>query len=506
MEATSLTPQGPSPTALLGRSPLLRLQSDEKLVALVRRGHPGAFDALVQRYQARLRSFCRQMLRSAEDAEDVLQEVFVSAYNAILADTRSITLRPWLYRLARNRSLNHLRRPQHARQDAIEILEGAGGDTTADAVHRHEDFRLLLADVRALPETQRTALLMRARDGLTYEQIAEAMETTVPSVRSLLVRARVGLAEAAEARMMECGDVRLRLAAAAEGIEPLTDPVRRHVKSCERCRVFRGELRRTTRALAAIFPGGALAYLQKLLWGKFGFGGSGGGAASGAGGSGPVVGTTVAGETAGGASAAASGSALGGGLLGGGGAGGLVSTGIGAIATKAAVGLAAAAIVTAGGEAREQAAGAQASTAAEVQRQPPPADGAPHALGQPTAGDEAAVSGRRDVPSGEGSKASAVMGYPGEPTAASGPEPVTTSSPSESAPTGLLTSPPERDAGLSGTGLVPSGDESSDDESSGDDDGVTPDGGDGGEGASSTSPAEGGGAPAAPAPGDPPRS
>ena len=89
---------------LLGvRSPLLRFQSDERLIAAVRAGNDGAFETLFDRYRPRLLAFCRHMLASKEDAEDVLQEVFASAYNAMLADTRDINARPWLYRIARNR-------------------------------------------------------------------------------------------------------------------------------------------------------------------------------------------------------------------------------------------------------------------------------------------------------------------------------------------------------------------------------------------------------------------
>ena len=88
MEASALQHAGAA--GLHGRSPLLRLQSDERLVALVRRGSHGAFEDLVRRYQARLLSFCRHMLGSREDAEDVLQEVFAAAFNAILADRREI--------------------------------------------------------------------------------------------------------------------------------------------------------------------------------------------------------------------------------------------------------------------------------------------------------------------------------------------------------------------------------------------------------------------------------
>src|SRR4051794_36835710 len=191
VEASAVNQTGVA--GLHGRSPLLRLQSDERLIALVRRGNSHAFEALVARYQSRLLAFCRHMLSSKEDAEDVLQEVFAAAYNAILADQREINVRPWLYRIARNRSLNHLRRAQAVGVDSMDIHFSEGGLTTADKAHKREEFRLLIADVQDLPETQRTALLLREIDALSYEQISEAMETTVPSVKSLLVRARVSL-------------------------------------------------------------------------------------------------------------------------------------------------------------------------------------------------------------------------------------------------------------------------------------------------------------------------
>src|SRR3954467_3162306 len=244
-------------------SPLLRLQSDERLIALVRRGNHGAFEALVGRYSSRLLAFCRHMLGSKEDAEDVLQEVFAAAYNAILADARAINVRPWLYRIARNRSLNHLRRATAVGVDSMDVHLSEGGLTTADKVHKREEFRLLIADVQDLPETQRTALLLREIDALSYEQIAEAMETTVPSVKSLLVRARVSLAEAAESRLLSCDEVREELGEVAEGLRRTSAPVRRHVRSCERCATFRKQLRENNKALAAVFPVAPLLLLKK---------------------------------------------------------------------------------------------------------------------------------------------------------------------------------------------------------------------------------------------------
>src|SRR5579875_3638274 len=182
---------------LHGRSPLLRLQSDERLVTSIRRGNQGAFEVLVGRYHSRLLAFCRHMLGSREDAEDVLQDVLTASYNAMLADDR-----PWLYRIARNRCLNHLRRNKAVGVDSMDVHFSENGATTADKVHEREEFRQLLGDIRDLPETQRTALVLREMDALSYEQIAEAMDTTVSSVKSLLVRARVSLTEAAEARLL----------------------------------------------------------------------------------------------------------------------------------------------------------------------------------------------------------------------------------------------------------------------------------------------------------------
>jgi RNA polymerase sigma factor (sigma-70 family) len=334
--------------ALAGRSPLLRLQGDERLVALIRRGHHAAFETLVQRYHLRLLAFCRHMLGSQEDAEDVLQEVFAAAFNAICADERPINARPWLYRIARNRCLNHLRRPQPAGQDSMDVFERDGGTTTADTVHKREEFRHIVSDVQELPESQRTALLLREIDALSYDQIAEAMDTTVPSVKSLLVRARVALAEAAEARLLTCEEVRLELGQVAEGLAKPSPPVRRHLRSCERCRIFRTELRKTTRALAAIYPVGPLVVLKKLALAKLGLGGaSSGGAAAGGGGAAAggagAAGTAASTAAAGSAATTAAGSAA---TAGGISAGGAVSAGVGTIATKAAAATAAAVLVT----------------------------------------------------------------------------------------------------------------------------------------------------------------
>lgn len=228
---SSIAHAGPIGVAPAFRSPLLRFASDDKLIALVRRGREDAFEVLFDRYRPRLVAFARNMLRSSEDAEDVMQEVFVNAFRAIRADDRPIAVKPWLYRITRNRSLNELRRNTADAVESMDVFEGTTS-TTGEAVERREQIGEIVTDVKRLPEQQRAALLLREMEGLPYQQIADVLDTTVPSIKSLLVRARMGLAEAAEARAMSCGDANANLASPDDGARKAG---RRHVRHCGEC-------------------------------------------------------------------------------------------------------------------------------------------------------------------------------------------------------------------------------------------------------------------------------
>ena len=274
------------------------------------------------------------MLGSKEDAEDVLQEVFAAAFNAILADEREINVRPWLYRIARNRSLNHLRRASAIGVDSMDIHFAEHGISTGEKVLRRESFRQLIGDVQKLPETQRTALLLREIDALSYEQIAQAMETTVPSVKSLLVRARISLAEAAEARQLSCEEVRVQARRGRRGAPedrgPRTAPPARLRTLPRLSQAPQGQQPRARGDPSR----GAAAAAQEASTDQVRLDASAGGAhAVGAGGA-----------TAGASAAAGAGAGAAGGM----GMGGLATAGAGALATKAAATLAAAALVTAG--------------------------------------------------------------------------------------------------------------------------------------------------------------
>jgi RNA polymerase sigma factor (sigma-70 family) len=200
VEASALShPVGLGRVSLAG--PLLRLRTDDQLVALFRAGHDEAFGTIHDRYRARLFAYCRQMLGGSRgDAEDVLQDVFLRAYNSLRVDRRDVALRAWLYRVAHNRCIDHLRRPSPAAEDIFDVNRGSDQERPEDAYERREDLRRLIADVRALPEQQRSALLMREMEGLSYNDLADALGVTVPAIKSLLVRARIGLVEAVEAR------------------------------------------------------------------------------------------------------------------------------------------------------------------------------------------------------------------------------------------------------------------------------------------------------------------
>jgi RNA polymerase sigma factor (sigma-70 family) len=359
LEASALT-HASHRGLLARRSPLLKLQGDEKLIAMARAGNAGAFETIVDRYQGRLLGFCRQMLGSTEDAEDVLQEVFVNAYRAMLADEREINLRPWLYRIARNRCLNHLRKPHADAQESMDMVPAVEASSTAEKVHNREEFRQILSDVNKLPETQRSALLLREMDALSYEEIAAAMDTTVPSVKSLLVRARISLAEASQARLLTCGEVRVEISEAAEGLRKVSAPVRRHVRECEECAEFRSQLRSNEKALAALFPVGPLVAFKGFIASKLGLTGAGAGGAGAA-----SAGAASAGAGAvGGVGAAIGGSGAASGI------GGAIG---GAIGTKAVAGVVTAAVLTAGAaaEVNQNAPSTPATPQAKISRSIP---------------------------------------------------------------------------------------------------------------------------------------
>src|SRR3954469_5424599 len=152
MEASAVHPPAAIGRLPLG-GPLLRLRSDEQLLALFRSGHDEAFRVLHDRYRQRLFAYVRQMLSagSRQDAEDVLQDVFVRAYGALRNDNRDMNVRAWLYRVAHNRCIDHLRRPTPVASEVFEMSRTPLLDPIETA-QRRDDLKRLVDDVGRLPE------------------------------------------------------------------------------------------------------------------------------------------------------------------------------------------------------------------------------------------------------------------------------------------------------------------------------------------------------------------
>jgi RNA polymerase sigma factor (sigma-70 family) len=329
VEASALqAPAGVARSRISIGSPLLRLRSDEQLVALFRSGNDDAFRVIHDRYRQRLFAYTRQMLPgSRQDAEDALQDVFVRAYGSLRSTDRELALRAWLYRVAHNRCIDELRRPAPPGPELIELVRAPVHDPIAEAEQR-ESLRRLVEDVRRLPDQQRSALLMRELSGMSYNELADALGVSVPAVKSLLVRARVTLAAAREARDTACSEIRDELILAHDRRVRPNAIARRHLRDCAGCREFRAEMRSVSRQLAALVPPlGPVALIGSLL----GFGGATSG------------GMAAGGSAAAGSGAAASGSAAAAGT-GAFATGGILAAGASHVAT-----LLAAAVVTATG-------------------------------------------------------------------------------------------------------------------------------------------------------------
>ena len=222
-----------------------------------------------------LRAYAGKLLRGTGlDPEDVVQDVFVRAHAALTGgDDRDLALKPWLYRMTRNRVIDVLRRRDRSSEslDAESAAEHAAPPSAepAQAVGRREALRALLADLAELPEQQRDALLMRELEGLSHTSVAAELGVTPEASRMLVVRARENLVKSVVARDAACPDVRDDLAGAHDARRRPSEHARRHLRGCEPCQTYRAQLRGVRANVALMHPGPAL--LLALGAGKLGF-------------------------------------------------------------------------------------------------------------------------------------------------------------------------------------------------------------------------------------------
>ncbi len=283
-------------TSVSARTAPFGLLGDERLARLAASGHERAFAVVYERHHQALYRYCRSIVRNDADAQDALQSTFTAAFAALRRGGPGAPIRPWLFRIAHNEAVSTLRR----RRPTVELSDATESWTTSvdDQVEKRGRLDLLLRDLRELHDRQRSALVMRELSGLSHEEIALALETSVGAAKQAIYEARRSLFEFSEGRAMPCDEIR-RTISDADGRLLRSRRVRAHLRECSACAAFaaaiperRGELR----ALVPTLPAAAAAGLLGQVAGTGAAHGTGSG----------LVGLTVggAGKTAGAALAA----------------------------------------------------------------------------------------------------------------------------------------------------------------------------------------------------------
>jgi RNA polymerase sigma factor (sigma-70 family) len=258
---------------------------DHRLVAAVRRGDDRAFEALYSRYQRRIHAYAMGMVKDHGRAEDVTQEVFVSALRRMRETERPIAFKPWIYEIAKNACIDQFRRSRRAEEVSLEADEGlapadygrlVGSDPAPhDAVETKQDLNDLCGAFGGLSDAHHEILLLRELEGLSYREIGDRMGMSRPAVESTLFRARRRLTEEYDELVTgaRCQRVQSLIAMAVETRLGTREERRlsRHLSHCQPCRreaMLAGlddtilahiPLRRRAAAkIAALFPFGFL--------------------------------------------------------------------------------------------------------------------------------------------------------------------------------------------------------------------------------------------------------
>src|SRR5438105_4368047 len=172
------------------------LISDAQLLALAAESQRDALDALYTAYKSRIYTFLLRFLADPELADDLTQEAFTKAFNALPQLERGTKILPWLYKVASNTAIDHVRR----RKRFTWIRMGAMQDTPhephatdeSSAVGEREHVQAVL---RTLPPENAVALLLHALEGYSYKEIAEIQGASLTAVRSRIARARIAFKE-----------------------------------------------------------------------------------------------------------------------------------------------------------------------------------------------------------------------------------------------------------------------------------------------------------------------
>ena len=176
---------------------------DVRLMVLVASGDTVAFEALIERYQTLVAGTVARMLGSNSDVEDIAQQVFIRVWKSASRYVARAKFTTWLLKITRNLVFNEMRRAKRHPHVPVQIDPEAEELPLRDEMTATPDATLLQEELQSkidsaiaqLPDTQRMALVLRRYQELSYEEIAEVLELSVPAVKSLLFRARTELRE-----------------------------------------------------------------------------------------------------------------------------------------------------------------------------------------------------------------------------------------------------------------------------------------------------------------------
>jgi RNA polymerase sigma-70 factor (ECF subfamily) len=179
---------------------------DRQLVARAQSGDKRAFELLVEKYQRKLARLLSRFIRDPAEVEDVTQEAFIKAYRALPAFRGDSAFYTWLYRIGINTAKNYLmamgrRAPTSTEVEAEEAEGFEEGEQLRDIntpeslLLSNEIAETVNSTIEQLPEELRTAIQMREIEGMSYEDIAKAMDCPIGTVRSRIFRAREAIAE-----------------------------------------------------------------------------------------------------------------------------------------------------------------------------------------------------------------------------------------------------------------------------------------------------------------------
>ena len=169
-------------------------RSDEELVEACQAGEASAFDVLVARWEDRIRGAAYRFLGSEEEAKDVAQEAFLKAYRALGSFKREARFSSWLYQIATNLCRDRLRRRRTRAAVSLEELEETGPVIVETRPGAHEQLqqldlaRVVRRAVHTLPEEQREVVILKEYQGLTFLEIAQALDVPVSTVKTRLYR------------------------------------------------------------------------------------------------------------------------------------------------------------------------------------------------------------------------------------------------------------------------------------------------------------------------------